>query len=351
MGMLSSLRKSKTSLVAQVKKLQKGEYESDKRFLNYFDLKDGESMKVLFVPDTNGELYVSYKKHGPNLHYFDAQGKRQGIRGVKPIGVYPIDNDSPVMQHGYDLLNLEKETGQKFYREEAKKWFPKGYTVMTCIVLDAPMEVPHSDDGNDIKLFNVPYAVQNYIINQIVDEVITEEELWTTPFIIKKSKNTGGWVTYENSYFARKPLSDDEFEAIEESCKLIPFNFQDADFVPATPTIDELQEWLDNALVAYEKATGGNGDDLSNDEDDAPPVVATKKSTGTSLKDRIAKKATVVEEDEEDDLPFDNAPEEEPTPIKKRVVQDVVEEDEEEDVAPAKPSPLSERLAKLRKGA
>jgi hypothetical protein len=348
MGILSSLKKSKNSLLDQVKKLQSQGHEQDKRYLNYYDLKDNESMKILILPDTNGDLFVKYKKHGPNLHYIDAKGQRQGIRGLPSIGVYPNDSESPVMQKGYDLLQLHKDTGEAYYKEEAKKWFAKEYTVMSCIVLDSPFEVNHSPDGNDVKLVNVPYKVEQYIINQIMDEVISEEELFTTPFILKKSKNTGGWTSYETSYFARKALNVDEMNDIEEAMNITLFDYKVIDIVPPTPTIDELEEWLAKAEAAYEKATSGGGNtDDSSDEDEEIPV---KKTAGTSLKDRIKKAPVKVEEEEEDDIPWNDEPPAKPKKVAK--VEDKepeeVDDEREKEEAPVKKSALAERLAKLR---
>lgn len=345
MSKLMNKLKAKKSLIKQVKDAQsEGKREKDTRFLNYYDLKDDEHMKVLLLPDVNGDLWTKFRKHGPNLTYTDAKGKVHNVRGVGTIGAYPNDSDSPVMQKGFDLLQLEKDTGDRAYREEAKKWFPKDYTVMSCLVIEAPMEIAQSPDGNDVKLFNVPYKIQSYIMNQISEEVIPEDELFITPFIIKKSKNEGGWATYENSYFARKTLTDEEIESLEEDFKIELFDYSKLDIVPEEPTIEELQKWLDKAEEAYDKVTSGahaNDDTDEEEEEEEKPV----RKSGTSLKDRISKKnpaPTTEEIDEDDDIPFDqggsdNSEEETESP------------ETEEDETPKKSSGLSDRLAKLRK--
>jgi hypothetical protein len=336
--------KSKKSLVEQVKKEQSGGHEKDKRYLNFYDLKDGEHMKVLLVPDVNGDLWVNFRKHGPNLTYKDATGKTQNVKGIGTIGAYPNNEDSPIMQKGYDLLSLNKETGDKFYLDEAKKWFPKEYTVMSCVVIESPMEINQSPDGNDVKLFNVPYKIKEYIMNQIAEEVIPEDEIFITPFVIKKSKNSGGWATYENSYFARNTLTDDELQTLEEDFQIDLFDYSNIDIVPKEPTIEELEEWLAKAEKAYAKVTGGatpsNDEPEEEEEEETPP-----RRTGTSLKDRIGKKKPAPQpepEEEEDDIPFEQDDSE-------KVEAEPESSEPEEDEAPSKPSGLSDRLAKLRK--
>lgn len=341
MSTLMSKLKAKKSLVKQVKEAQaSGQREKDTRFLNYFDLKDDEHMKVLLLPDENGDLWTKFRKHGPNLSYTDAKGKVHNVRGVGTIGAYPNDSDSPVMQKGFDLLQLEKDTGDKAYKDEAKKWFPKEYTVMSCVVIEAPMEINQSPDGNDVKLFNVPYKIQEYIMNQISEEVIPEDELFITPFIIKKTTNSGGWSTYENSYFARKTLTDDEIQSLEEDFKIDLFDYSKLDIVPAEPTIEELDAWLAKAEEAYDKVTSGSTrhGETAEEEEETP----VRKTTGTSLKDRIGKKKQPESEvEEEDDVPFDQGGSAEP-------VEEEVDSPEPEE-APKKSSGLSDRLAKLRK--
>lgn len=339
MSNLMNKLKAKKSLVKQVKEAQAaGKHEQDKRYLNYYDLKDDEHMKVLLLPDENGDLWTKFRKHGPNLTYKDAQGKVHNVRGVGTIGAYPNDSDSPVMQKGYDLLQLEKDTGDKDYRDEAKKWFPKEYTVMSCVVLEAPMEISQSPDGNDVKLFNVPYKIQEHIMNQISEEVIPEDELFITPFIIKKTKNSGGWATYENSYFARKTLADDEIEAMEEDFKIELFDYTKIDIVPAEPTIEELDAWLAKAEAAYDKATSG----APATDDEEEEEEKTVRKSGTSLKDRIGKKPPTTQEMDEDDVPFDQGGSDDS--------QEETESPEPEvEDAPKTSSGLSDRLAKLRK--
>lgn len=335
MSILNQL-KAKKSLVAQVKEAQR-EDKQDQRMLPYYDLKDGEKMKVLLLPDVNGELWCKFAKHGPNVKHRTPKGM-QVVRGIGTIGTIPNSSDSPIMQHGYDLLAKEQETGDKAFREEAKKWFPKNYTYVSCIVLESPIEVKPNPDGSEVKLFALPYGIEKIIMNEISEGNIPEDEFFLTPLIIKKGKNEGGFASYDDSYFSRKPLSDAEFEAIEEDFTVTLFDYNTLDIVPATPTVEEQQEWLDKALKIYAKVQNGTqaAEDDSSDEGE---------------EEKPKRKARVVEDDE-DDAPVQRTP--------RRSVPDVDDElpdnfgeaepAEEEDDTPPPASALRSRLAGLRRG-
>lgn len=355
MSYLKNIKKAKRSLVEQANDAKNGSQEKDLRFLNYYDLKDGEQMKVLLVPDVNGELFCRYSKHGPNLKYTDAQGKTKYVRGVGSIGVMKDSSKSPIMQHGYDLLNKAEETGVKAYKEEAKKFFPKNYAVVSVVVLESPIEITQSDDGNDLKLFDVPYSIEKLILNMVTSGEIEEEDLWVTPLIIKKSKGDSGWSTYEDSLFSRKPISADVEDYLED-LKIDQYEYETIDIIPETPTADQQQEWLEKAIAGLKKATSGKVDDseeeekprrksrLEDDEEEDQPRKTRRAVVDEEEEDEVPvrKSKRVVEEAEEDDLPDWADGEEEEAPAKRKAP---IEEDEQEE--DSKPS-VSDRLSRLR---
>lgn len=239
--------KLKNNLKQQIEEeSKKGGGGNDPRFLNYWDLKDEEKVKILFVPDVNGELWARFRKHGPSLN----------VRGAGSIRcAYESSGvDCPACQKGFDLLNLEKETGAKEYKDEAKRWFAKEYVLMSCIVLDSPFEVNEAADHNQVKLTYVPYGIEKLIKEAVTEGQLGEDDLCTTPFFIKKTTNKGGYADYSNSYFARKAVTDDELEFFSD-LKVEQYDYSTLDLIPAASTTEEVEEWLVKAVEAVNKAS------------------------------------------------------------------------------------------------
>lgn len=321
----------KLKLKSNLKKQIEDEAKSggtDNRFLNYWDLKDGEKVKILFVPDTNGELWGKFKKHGPSLK----------VRGAGSIrcAYESSSEDCPACQKGFDLLNLEKETGDKSYKDEAKKWFARDYTVMSCIVLDSPFEVSEAPDHNQVKLIYVPYAIEKLIKEAVTEGQLDEDELCRTPFFIKKGKNAGGYAEYTSSYFARKPVTDEELEFFDDQV-VEQYDYGTIDVIPPATTTEEVEEWLVKAVEAVEKA------ERSDSKEEAPKP---RKATSP-----LARKN---DDDDDDDEPR--------RPVTRAKVSDddyqidedqehmgeVHEEEEEAEPAVPKKTSLRDRLSNLK---
>lgn len=239
--------KLKTGLKQQIEQEDK-KGGNDPRFLNFYDLKDNEKMEILFVPDVNGELWAKFKKHGPNLK----------VRGTGAIRcAYESSGDNcPACKQGFEYLDIAKETNDKAYKDEAKKWFAREYTLMSCIVLDAPMEILESPDHNQVKLIYVPYAIESKIKESITEGVLDENELCQTPFFIKKTKNGGGYADYSTSYFGRKEVTEDQLAFFEDK-KVEQFDYNDLDVIPKATTEAEVAEWLEKAIAAVDAAANG----------------------------------------------------------------------------------------------
>ena len=315
--------KLKKNLTEEMKKEDTG--GKDTRFLPYYNMKEGEKVKVLIVPDVNGNLWKKYETHGPNL----------GLRGVKPLlcRYKHGGGDCPICQKAFDLLDQSKAIGAdtskgKEVKEEAKRWFPKSTTVMSVIVLDAPFDYPASPDHNEVKLMYVPYAVEALIKNSLAEGQIDEDSLTSVPLYIKKTKNKGGQASYENSYFDRSVVSDEEMAVFDDEDLVVEqFDFDVLDIIPEVPELDVAEEWLSSAEKADNKAKAAAGKGGSDEDDDTP-----KAKAPTSLQDRMkAKKAAA--------LTAANAEQEE---------EEAEEQEEAEEVQEETPAPAPSRTASLR---
>lgn len=290
MSALKNKLKLKTNLKKQIE--QEGQKKNDTRLLNYYDLKDGERMRVLFIPDaSNGELYRKWKVHGPNLN----------MRGLKGIRCHDEAQQSncPICAQGFALLNEGKEPGNDYeaYKTEAKKFFARDYTLGQCIVLEAPFEVQQSPDHNQVKLFFLPWAVEEKIREAIIEGFVNEDDLCMTPFVIKNTKN-GQHNTYKNSYFERKMVDDDTLAAFDDEV-VEAYDLSTIDIVPAVPTREEAEEWLDKAIERYNRENGTAGDDTN----DSTQAAEAKQEKSSEPKSYSSPEPEKVEETKETEAP------------------------------------------------
>jgi len=313
--------KNKLKLKTNLKKKIENESapKKDTRYLNFYDLKDGEKMKILFVPCAgSGELYRKWKVHGPNL----------GIRGVGGVRCSDEANqqDCPACQQGYALLNEGKEDGNDYeaYKEEAKKWFSREFTLAQCLVLEAPFEVSESPDNNEVKLIRLPWAIEEKIRESVLEGIVDEDDICLRPFVIKNTMN-GKYNTYKNSFFHPKQVDDEVLEAFDDEDLVVePYDLETIDVIPEETTEAEVEAWLEKAIAKYNQENGT--DDDEEEEEKEPP--RKKKSIQDRLKD---KKSSDDDDDEEEDS------------------KDEEEEEKEEPSRSAGASSLRERLQKARK--
>lgn len=310
---------------------------NDTRLLNYYDLKDEEKMTILFVPDQNGEFWAKKSLHGPNLHIIKDK-KKVSVRGAGSINcAYKSSGDDcPACQKGFELFNESNDTGDKDLREEGKKWMSRDYTLVSCIVLESPFEVASDEKNNQVKLMYLPYAVENLIKEAITEGLIDEDELCQTPFIIKKTKK-GPYASYENSYFARKPIQDGDLGFLEDLV-VEQYDYGNLDLIPAPTSTKEVAEWLEKAEAAYQKALDGASDNSEEEEDDRP--VRKQKSALDNLTKRKKKEPEPEQEEEEED----NDP-----PFETDEPEHQEEEEEEEEERPSTSSQM-DRLRALSRG-
>lgn len=327
MSVLKNKLKLKKNIREQVEKEDQKSGGPDKRFLNFYDLKQNEKMSVLIVPDPNGELWVKYKKHGPNM----------GIRGLETVGCayHAAGQDCPACMKGFELLELAKETGDDNYKKEAKKWFARDYTVMNVIVLDSPIDVVEADDGNQIKLMYVPFAIEKLIKEQIKEGILDEDELVSTPLVVKMDKNGAGFADYSSSFFSRKAVTEEELEVFDDF-KVEPYDLMNLDIIPEAPSTEEVMEWVEKAeqkLLAGDddNKSAGRGARSSRDEDDSPKA----RLGGVKSRLNIKKEEKEEEPDYDDDVPM-NLSEDEPE-----------QQEEEKESKPA--GNIRDRLKNLRR--
>lgn len=269
--------KIKTDLKKQIDKEKQG--GKDSRFLNYYNLKEGEKMTILLLPDANGELWRKFSKHGPGL-------KTPGAGSIN-CSYKSNQQDCPACKKGFEFLNMFKESGDKDHKEEAKKWFSKDYTLVQCLVLDSPIDIDESPDGNQVKLMYVPFGIENIIKEAVTEGLVPEDELCQTPFVIKKTTNQGGFASYDNSYFSRKTISDDELDVFDEF-KIEQYDFDTLDVIPTPTTTEEVQEWLEKAEQVMEGASS---------PEQGQAKGKTDASSGGTLQDRIKRSREVDNED------------------------------------------------------
>lgn len=282
--------KVKSNLKNDIEKEKQG--GKDTRLLNYFDMKVGEKMTILFVPDTSGRLWEKFSVHGPNLR----------TPGVEKIACAKKSNGEhcPACQKAFDYLEEGKKPGNDYeeYKTEAKRWFPKDSTIAQCLVLDSPMDVNESPDGNQVKLMYLPYAVENIIKEAVVEGIVDEEDICMTPFVIKKTENQGGHASYANSYFSRKTISDEEL-AVFDDFVVEQFNFDDLDIVPSASSTGEVKEWLEKTIDKLSESS--DNDDDGKDDKSKSEGIGNRRLSGVT--DRMGRKAPEKEDtgDEDDD--------------------------------------------------
>lgn len=310
MSVLSKFKVRK-DLQQQIEKedTSSGGNKKDDRFLPYYDLKFGEKVKVIIVPDTEGNIWKKFSAHGPNLK----------VRGTGTVACrYKNDNEEcPICQKGFDLLQQAKDTGDDKYKDEAKRWFAKDTTIMSVLVLESPFDVPISPDQNEVKLMYVPYAIEGLIKNALAEGQLDVDSLLSTPLCIKKTvkKGTKDTPDYTSSYFDyRSPVTDDEMSVFEDSV-VEQYDYSDLDVIPQTPSLDDAEEWLEKAVELDERdkarkaKDNGNSGNSSNNNNTPNTKL---KSAAERLKEKRAAQSAPTDDDDvaEDDAPDTDTQEE-----------------------------------------
>lgn len=269
----------------------------DPRILPYYNLKKNETMTVLLLPDANGDIMKKTTYHA--------------ARGAGKIGCrYALaGEDCEICGTFFDRKDSFDKSGDEDDEKRMAIYSRKQPTYASVVVIDAPFEIPETSDGNDVKIWNVPFKVSEYIKSQIQDGQIDPEDITAIPFVIKKTENQGKRASYETSYFRREDITDEELDYLD-TLNLEPYDFSNMpDLFVDIPSQDDIDEWMEKAHRAEEAAVKpkkGKGGDKSTD--DVRERVSRRTSSrdddednagGTTIKRRSAPAREEPEEQEE----------------------------------------------------
>lgn len=269
--------KLKTSLKSVIENEEKssGASKKDPRYLNYFDMKEGQRMEVLFLPCASGESsWTTDHVHGPRVKV-----GQQRVRGVTPIACSRMQLGEKCVI--CDEMFAHYQAGDK---ESGNRLQVTERTTAQVLVIKSDIEVLYPEDGNIVKLFNVPDSIVKKVKQAIMEEQVNEDELHLTPFVIKVTKN-GEYNQYDTSFFKRNNVTDEEFDELLEGAVVKQYDFSNGEFqtTPASP--DEQQTWLNEVTQKINAALGGGN-----------------KTGGAARKEAPAKpsRSTFVEHEEEE---------------------------------------------------
>jgi len=223
-------------------------------------------------------LWIEYSTHGSGL-------KNRKIKSIA-CSYKSAGEPCAVCNYSYGLY----EDGDK---EGAKKWRDKETVIGQCVVVDSPIEINEADDGNPIKKFYIPYgmkeAIKEAIMNGIIEDPLAHE------FVIKKTKNSGGYASYDKSFFNPKEIDfpEEVLEAFDDGVAAL---HDLSECVPDATTEKDMEKWLKDAKAIYyeedddqdddqdddDKSSNDSGDDRQDDKDDDDKDNDDKSSKKTS---------------------------------------------------------------------
>lgn len=261
--------------------------QDDARILNYYDLPVGEKMKILFVPDENGELWKEWEVHGSNM-------KLRGAGTVRCC--YESSGES------CPACSISWEYYQAGNKKENQRWIKSKRTLAQCVVIDSPIELKDNPDENLVYFIYVPQKVKKAIQEAVMEDIV--EDPTEHVFVLKKTENEGGYNNYESSHFRPEKFqpSQDLIDAQEEGL-IRPYNFDEmeaeGDLIPKPTTSKDVQEWVDNVLslenklknVSDSSNDGNDGDQpaptSTSSKEEAPEQKASGDSSGMSVSEKL----------------------------------------------------------------
>jgi len=199
----------------------------DLRFINYWDLKPGQELKIRFLPDagehelSNG-LYIQFKHH---------RIAGEWVLCPKSYGKY---EKCAICQRGWDMYH----NGD---REHYKEWVSKQARYAQCIVIDdGGLDIPEDPDGRIVRLLNMPQAVEEEIMKHLMNGNIEDPTDHT--FVIVRTMDDGR-ASYSKSYVMMKPdpLPDEVLELIEQNGGLYDLS----ELIPAIASPEDEQRLID----------------------------------------------------------------------------------------------------------
>lgn len=221
----------------QAKKGDRAAREKD--FIPFYNLKENDinanSMRIRLLPTYEGSrnVWESYHIHSP-------------IRGsnMKSINCsYKSTGEScPICQFGYNQYKAgDRQTSSKFRNKQ--RWLAQ------AVVVQSPVEIPMSDDGNPIKKIYLPSKVVEIIKEALLNGQVTD--ITACDFVIKKTLNQGGQPAYDKSFFDFQTLNTPMPDHVMEQLNTPAAKLHDLrEDVPQPTTAAECGEWLTQALNA-----------------------------------------------------------------------------------------------------
>lgn len=293
-----------------------GKREDNPKILPYYKLETGEKLEVMFQPYEDGDLFKHFKKHGPNM----------GVASVGSVEcIFHSRGEScPACAKGYSYVEDGKGTPM------SKKWMAKDYYVAQVVVIDAPFDMPELEDGNQMRIFYMPFAVMEKIKESYAEGIV--EDPTDHVFVIKKTENQGGNASYANSFFRPKPAGDDIYEAFEDATIEL-HDLVEEGIQPEEATTEEVEEWVEKADKALREGDGGSRRRSSSNNDDDNKEDGKPRSSG-GMKDRLNKRKKAEEQEEEEGADSNQ--------------QEKESEPEEKEDKPATGSSLRDRLRRSR---
>lgn len=219
-----------------------GRRKENPKVLPYYKLDFDERMDIMFVPYEDGELFKHFKKHGPNM-------KNAAVGTIDCI-YHSRGESCPACAKGFSYVVDGKGT------PESRAWMAKDYYVAQCVVVDSPFDIEPLEDGNQVRIFYMPFAVMEKIRESYAEGII--EDPTEHVFVIKKSKSKGGDASYANSYFRPEPASDEIFDAFADEVVEV-HDLLEEGIEPEEVTLEEVEEWVEKAekLLAEGGRRGG----------------------------------------------------------------------------------------------
>lgn len=277
--------KLKTSLKSAIQKEEatNNAPKNDPRWLPYYNLDAGQKITVLFLPCKTGEhLWATNNVHGPRFR--DRDGKR--VWGVPKLSCSRLAGDGECV-----VCNKMFDAYREGAKDDGNRLQVTTTHTMQVLVLESDIEIPVNEDGNAVKLFNVPSAVIEMVKQSILEEQLSEEDVLTTPYVIRMSKN-GKNNSYDTSYFQRKTLSDEEYE--EELSKfdvIEQYDLGSSELTYNSPNTAEQEKWLEDAMS---KLDGGSDTNSRGGRESS-----SERNTGGSGRSSYTRREETPEYDED----------------------------------------------------
>lgn len=225
----------------------------DKRFLNYWDLKEGEELTIRLLPDAGDHTYSNGLFIEFESHWIDGEASLC----PKSNGRY---EKCSICKHGWDHWHNDE-------KKLSSKWRAKRRYISQCLVVgESPIKLDDNPDGKMVYLINLPKAVRDEVLKQISAGNI--ENPVNHNLVIKRTISDGQ-ADYGGSYIVmkEKPLPDEVVEAIENSGGLYDL----AEMLPAMPDAEQEADLLRRGIETIDNADTSDASDS--------PRVAKKEET------------------------------------------------------------------------